>query len=61
MESLSSSSGSGTSAQAFEELQKIQTDTTHPMYTGYKQNDPAVMEHIMGLYRKAYPGTVKLG
>jgi hypothetical protein len=59
--SLSASSGSGTSSQAFEELQKIQTDKTHPMHVGYTQNDPKVMEHIMGLYRKAHPGTVELG
>lgn len=60
-ESLASSGGSATGQQAREELVKIQTDQAHPMHLGYKQNDPKVMEHILDLYRKAYPGNVELG
>lgn len=61
VDSLSSQSGASTGHQVYEELARIQTDKTHPMHMGYKQNDPKVMEHISALYRKTFPGTVELG
>jgi predicted transcriptional regulator len=36
------------------EVSKIMNDKTHPMYEGYWRKDPAVMQHIDQLYRKAY-------
>lgn len=41
------------------ELAKIMSDRTHPMHEGYHRGDKKVMEHIDGLYKKAYgTGTV---
>jgi len=37
-----------------QELAKIATDKTHPMHDGYLRNDPKVMDHIEGLYKRAY-------
>lgn len=61
VDQVSAGAGSTTGAAALEELTKIQTDSTHPMHKGFMANDPKVQEHISGLYRKAYPGTVTLG
>lgn len=32
----------------------IMTDPNHPMYEGFRRNDPRVNDYIDGLYRKAY-------
>jgi len=36
------------------ELAKIMSDKAHPMYEGYKRNDPKVLAHVEELYKKAY-------
>ncbi len=41
-----------------QELERIMTDSSHPMYDGYKRNDAQVHTYLDGLYRKAYPTTM---
>jgi hypothetical protein len=47
--------GGGMDADAVRtEVARIMTDKSHPMHEGYWRKDPAVMQHIDTLYKKAY-------
>lgn len=53
----SGAGGQVTGDDARAELAKIMTDKTHPMYEGYRRNDPKVSEHIDNLYKRAHGTT----
>jgi hypothetical protein len=43
--------------EARQELARIISDPTHPMHEGYTRADKQVMDHIEGMYTKAYGGS----
>lgn len=54
--------GNMTGDEVKAELAKIMTDKTHPLYEGYRRNDPEVSKKIDEMYRKVYgSGTVQIG
>lgn len=50
---LPATQSAGEAAKA--EHARIATDSTHPMFAGYRRGDSQVMTYLDEMYRKAYP------
>ena len=59
VDALPEEGGAMSGEEVREEMARIMSDKTHPMYEGYRRRDPKVEAYVDNLYRKAY-GTKKV-